>query len=800
MDGNNIFIPAIAVLRQRRPPGGKPFWDGFWKDFRDSTAYDNRKTRLVREIEPIVQTNLPADADLYAEVTYGDGASSKSNRPSQIWSESTLQVVESTDDKTFTVSGKKEDFEKLDTILQSSSFEKAKAPSGQRNPGKTTSREVYAISSIKSKNLGLNDRIDPLIGDKISMNSPDVIECIVELHQNVLPTRYDVIYDALRSQLVGNSSETIANEKIQKRGQYALFNNLSYIAKLTINDIRTLLENEEFNYIRVIRTAPNFSAQRSIFNFDISEATISNPITNEIIAIFDSGVAYPPISSNRFRVNHEKFLKSHRQEDTDHGTFVTSRALFGEDIERLVRREIDTLTPVGKYLDAQVLYYDPASNETNSDSDELLKALDEISSRYPQIKIYNFSIANTNPLDEEHPSELSERIDQLAREKDVLFICVTGNNDVYRMVNYDELFGRFSNSTMILSPADTAANIVVGSSAAKVDNEAAANIQNAPSPFTRTGIVRESVRKPDLVANGGNYLSASVTQGLPDPQQERAHTTSLQRYSVAGIGKDSRPRGDFGTSFSAPLVSRQAALCLNWIKGTNLASKLSCNGNYANLVKTLLVHSTGGQELPRGLDENQQRAFGYGIAEFSRLSSASDDEVTILYCDELDGLTKKHKLLFELPDFVTNGDMEFTFTLCYSPPVNRNYKKYTMLDVTGTLRVPYPGLDKDGQPTTKYSSISPDSTWTNNQSNYSGINHFTKRKRRGIRTNFVEILVQMLAFEEYENTFSDKQDMKQSYSLALTIKDLGANGRLKQELLQKSQIEVLNQTRVQVDV
>lgn len=790
-----IFIPSISVQRQRRSPGGKPFWDNFWKSFRAPDQYETRRLQLRDEVQPLLQTTLPQEANLYAEVEYTDGVTAKSNRPSRIWSDSHLEVVESTEKHKFTVSGKKEDFERLNAIIEASSFSNAKGGTNVRPGDKTTSREVYAVAAIRNKNLGLEGRIDKPISDLVNLNAPDEIECIIELYQDRLGTEYDEIYRLLSIEL-HDGTFTPNSTKVTKRDRHALFNNMTYYAKLTVAEIRHLLEeNETFNFIRLIRTAPNFSAQRSLLNIDMSGITIDPVQTNEIVGVFDSGITSPLM--HRLRHNHEKFIKTHRDENTEHGTLVCSRVLFGEDIEKVITREIDHLTPVAKYLDVQVLYYDPNEDKTNSDDDELLKALDEVTSRYPDIKVFNFSVADTTPLDEKHPSELTERMDQLARERDVLFICVTGNNEVYRMVEYDELFSRFSNSTMLLAPGDTVGNLTIGSSATNVDDDSSAEVENSPSPFTRAGVIRGDVRKPDLVANGGNYLKPSVIENLPSP--DYALTTSLQRYGVAGISESNTPRRDFGTSLSAPLITRESIIALDWLKRANIGTRLDCAGNYANLVKALVVHSTSETPLPSIDDPAVRAAYGYGIPSVGKIMHSSEDRVTILYCDELDGNTKKHKLLFELPEFVTSSDLEFTFTLAYTPPVDRNFEEYSMINVDGTVRVPYPAIE-DGEEVTKYKPLNPDSTWTNGKNKMSGISHFRKKKSGGIATSNLEVLVQMYTFKEYDEKFSNKEEIKQKYSFALTIKDLSGNGRLRQELMQSSQIETLAPIEVEVSV
>jgi len=794
---NFIFIPTNNAAKERRRPGGQHFWDNFWVDFSQPTVYDQNKERLVQQVLPVLAQNVSEDAHLYAEVQYSEEARNKSKRPTQIWTDSRLSIVESTDDFKFTVSGKKEDFEKFEEILQSSTFTKAKGGTDIRPKDMTLSREIYAMSAIRDKNVGLQSRVDEMIMRLITLDSPDRIDCIIELQKDKILTEYESIYEQITNYLgVANEDEDI--HTVEKRDRSALFSNLSYLAKLKVQQIRSLLEETgEFNFIRLIRILPNFSEQRSPMRIDLDGITINEPMTDEIIGIFDSGIASPRLRPLRFGTV-EKFLKSHRTENPEHGTFVLSRALFGEDIESVIDGSIDTLNPMAKYLDVQVLYDDPATSTSKSDIDELMKALGSIPRKYPDVRLYNFSIADTNPIDDEHPSELTEKLDTVARERDVLFLCVTGNNDVYKIVEYDELFDQFANNTRILSPGDNASNLTVGSIAEKFDDDSSAPQENFPSPFSRTGVVRDDIQKPDLVANGGNYLKPSIISALPS--EDYAHTTSLQRYGVPGLTTTDHPTRSIGTSQSAPLVTGQAASALDWIKKSNLDSRISCEGNYANLTKAVLVHSTYLKNLPPITDPHLRRAYGYGVADTTNVMKSSEDEVTVIYCDQLDGTAKKHKLLFELPDFVTSADLDFTFTLAYNPPVDRSFKEYTMINVSGTVRVPYEVTDTDtGEIKTKYNNLEPDTRWTNKKNSKSGLTHFSKRKRAGLTNNKVEVLVQMLAFEEYESKFTNSlQDMTQNYAICLTIKDLSQSGQLRARMMEMNQIEVLAPVEIEV--
>jgi len=784
---NNIFIPAQAVRKEVRRGGGSPFWQGFWKEFNSPTEYDHRRNKIADEINPIVQTSLPDTANLYAEVTYSEHASSKSSRPSQIWEEANLEVIQSTDELTFTLAGKKADFDRLASLVHSADYGVAKGSTSSTTKRKNMSREVFAVSSIRSQNKGLHNRVDINLKQMIQLDQPGSIDCIIELYPDKRSNEYDSIYQKLAGYL--------SLDDIKKRDDHTLFSNLTYSATLTVDQVKFLLDgNEQFNFVRLIRTAPNYTATRSVTNIDPAEWSVNQPETNQILGVIDSGISSPVFNSLVF--NTEKFRGKYTLDDKTHGTFVCSRALFSDQIAQLIAGSIDSLTPIGQYLDVQVLFKENDSGELRCDDDQLIKAIDEVTSRYPDIKVYNLSISSHEQLDERFPSELTEKLDKIANERDILFICVTGNNNICGTVDYNDIFSTHKNSSLLLSPGDTVSNLTVGSyvsSANLIDNDSGAEKAGYPSPFTRKGLIREKIRKPDIVSEGGNFLSRESAARLGTGQDR--DEVSRNKYGVVGLSTDT-PLKDIGTSFSAPIITNKALRILDAIKNSNIDQKLDCNKNISNLIKALLVHSTSDEPLPRISDVDIREALGFGASNTDAILGSSDDKVTILYCDKLDGTTKKHKLGFQLPDFVQSGNIKFTFSLAYNPPVDRNFAEYSMIDVTGKIRVPY---YKPNDPEVQYQYINASSDWRNHTTRGACVHHFNTIKRNGLRSNLLEVLVQMFIFEEYEHKFAGRvQEIDQPYAIAVTIEDLSESGRLRQEMLAMNQIESLTGIQIQV--
>lgn len=785
---DSIFIPSSPVIKEGRRGGGSPFQDSRWETFESSFEYDVRKEELKTSIMPLINNDDLKDKQVFAEVKYDEKSSSKSSRPANIWEDANLEIVQSVDPYTYTLLGTQEDFEQLKLLINESDFDTAKGNrSGVTTRQKNIAREVYAIAGIRDKNIGLENRIDLTISQYFIENKTGPIECIIELYPHIKRNEYEDHYKIITGHL--------GDDCIKMRNSSALEHGLSYNATLSLEEISYLLKRTvEFNFIKLISVAPSYISERSISNLDFTEWKLNEVKTNEIVGIVDSGVSSPLFNSTKLTT--EKFRGKFTDESKNHGTSVGSRVLFGDNVELAVNGTLDSLTPIAKILDVQVLFLEGVSGKLMADNDKLLEALDSVTRRYPNVKIYNLSIANDGGiLDERYVSELTEKIDKLARYKDILFVCVAGNNAICADVEYKDLFSTHIESTLVLPPGDNVCGITVGSITSKIDDNAGTSIENYPSPFTRKGLIRESVRKPELVAEGGNYLSMPAKQRLP--YGESPDTISENMYGVITQGTD-KPVPMNGTSISAPYISNQASIALDAINNSEIKEKLECEYNTVNLLRTMLVHSTGHDNHPAISDKDIAMAYGFGAPKIYDFFATNDNKVTIMYCDSLDMDHKVQKLLFQLPDFVANEKLKFTFTYSYLPPVNRNYEKYSMIDVSAKVRVPYERETKQGMELV-HRYINPSTNKRSYDKKGSTINHFSKIVNTGLSSNALEVIVQMYLHEQIEKEHYGRTDeLNQPYALALTIEDLSGEDKLKQALVEMGQIEALATLSVEV--
>ena len=422
-----------------------------------------------------------------------------------------------------------------------------------------------------------------------------------------------------------------------------------------------------------------------------------------------------------------------------------------------------------------------------------MKAIKESTNKL-DATLYNLSIASKEPVNEEDDVDDSTAlIDSISSKKDVLFITAVGNQNGNYALGYKGIFNTKDETCNISAPSDAINSLSVGSIAEIVDPDGLCSVVDNPSPFTRKGGFRNDIKKPELVAYGGNI------QKDPTNKYEASHLiASTNKYGV-GVMDNSGFCKDAGTSLSAPLITRVAAIVLNYLKKSNLATQIPLfNQNKANLVKALLIHSTSRITQANIKDEMVKRAYGFGKADhIPALFDDTEDVITIAYADAIGFSEKKQKILIKLPEYLLGKSIEFTFTLVYNPPINSNFKEYKMTNLQGSVGLAFPEIE-NGKPTGKMDiqALAPSHSWDNYRSNYFNTIHF-KKKVRNLKYLDLQIGIQMTVSNHLLNEM-EEDSILQNYAIVLSIKDITESGKLRSELLQKNQLVELVENIIKV--
>jgi hypothetical protein len=785
-----LLIPT-GNIRKETKSGGGAFWQSFWeKKVADNiesyqSQYQNRIRRSKSSLSQFNST-LPDNTQkkYYVDVKLtNEKKASKSNVPTKIWTESGLEVVATREDEegtVLTLGGEKEDFVKWESLVDASAFDEAMSGGGKT---RDISRELYAVTDIQNKNSTLEGRVSYLLNELIEENFEGEIDCIIELRSDVTHAEYDAHYSEL--------CDLLETARIHKRDLDFFITNTSFLATLSIIDVRSLLEDEAYNYINRIKTEPHFVAQRATPNMTLSNVQVGALLTNETVGLIDSGVNNQVL--NPLVSHHLNYLPTGTARAVEHGTNVASRLVFGDAFFEKVSNG-EEISPTVRIVDIVVLREE--RGDVSAKIDDLMKAIKESPVQAGEVTIFNLSISSREPiLDSEPFDELTELIDTVSHNHDVLFVVAVGNQTGNYALPYNDIFNTGDDSANICIPSDALNALSVGSISRNVSDETICSAEGYPAPFTRKGGVRGDVKKPELVANGGNVrIDNTGAYG------EIHRTASTRSYGVETLATTDFSK-DIGTSLSAPIVSREAALILDHLKRSSLPSTVEMFAtNKANLVKALLIHSTSQREQVKVDDDGVKRAFGSGEPDHAAgIFDDSENQVSIVYANRIIDTEKKHKLSIKLPEALLEKNLEFTFTFLYNPPVNRTIKEYKLIDLSATPRLVMPVIENGEVVDMKYKALYPKHSWENHRTNkYSTTSHF-KKKVQPLKCVDLEVLVQMTVADLLANKMGS-EEIPQDYAFVLTIKDLSESGQLRSLILQENELSELVQNIVEVQV
>ena len=374
-----------------------------------------------------------------------------------------------------------------------------------------------------------------------------------------------------------------------------------------------------------------------------------------IVCVIDSGVGTGSRFIDPFVIARENPLGP--PHDQDHGTFVASRALFGDSIrDQLSAGVFDNRVRI---VSVAAFTRDGVGNKIRPTADQLIRIVrDTVTRWHGRCKVYNLSMNLTpvggtlDPNATTTISPLAAEIDALSRRYGVLFVISAGNFPAPGMPTPIEAYPDYfkHEGARVLGPGEAMLALTIGSCAER-SNSGSMVAPGNPSPFTRRGPGFNNYRKPDLIAHGGNY-------GIGWSQQDD--------LCVAGLGShgDSLSYG-CGTSYSAPIVASLAAQILDAVPNATV-----------ELVRALLVHFAEFSPAARG-SELLSSLVGNGRPNPVRILRSTPWEQTFAFMGNVD-----YRQILKIPFFVPNGltsrkmrsRVRVRCTIAFAPETNRTLR------------------------------------------------------------------------------------------------------------------------------
>lgn len=513
--------------------------------------------------------------------------------------------------------------------------------STEEHVGRSYFAPIESISNIPTESK---------IEESIDFESEEKIEIIINLFSVISPKELLAISNTIEADLRNYVDD------IEKR----IFRNGITSLNCKIAPIHLTKIASDFSTIKEIKLCQTFTIPQSIIADAIpADLTVQSVQSSSTICIVDSGIFPNNILKNFIR---EQIIYSSPFSvdcEYNHGTFVASRCIFGDDVDICLATK--TLNPYCNVLDVSVFGVN-SWDEIIGPSDFLLRSAieDTVVKYHDQIKVYNLSLGVPIAIQDSTFSDLAKLLDYLAKEYKVLFVVAAGN--IKNLLgDYPSLHFNNPNSR-IGSPAESLLSLTVGS---VVKHTVATCLSESGfiSPFSRKGPGADHGVKPEVVAHGGNLISPYV---------------QIPRISTYGIAKNgSNLSTDVGTSFSAPIISQYAQRLFDFYP----------NGD-PNLVKALLCHFTDARNKPDELIDENIHYVGFGEPNIESALRSSKYNSAYIYEGQLDQDNYQF-ITFHVPTTFTADDsakLRVKVTITYDPQVNPdNDKEYSESRISAAL-------------------------------------------------------------------------------------------------------------------
>lgn len=545
------------------------------------------------------------------------------------------------------------------------------APVGQKNPP-----YLNLIEAIEAVGLaGPQDRIGKSLAS-LGIVSPGDFQAAqtylldVELFHPEDSTQAQIFVHRLEQALVSHGG-TIINTYI---GGHIILCRVE-ASGAAFSDVLSLLE------VASVELPPQPDLQQAEIGYlDIGDVQPGKPPHPDAvpIGIIDSGInsGHPLLA---YATKQGMVLKAGwvDADEAGHGTSVASISVYGDVSGRASAGDFNA--PFFA-VSARVVEADGKFPKEISVPELMDQSIRELHQKHG-CRIFNVSLGDIFAVyNQGKVGGWTSKLDDLARELDILIIVSAGNRDDLHSFG-EQIIQEYptylaDTSSGLLEPAPAANVLTVGSisqSNGLTDDDAefvgVIPICNAeePSPFTRTGPGIRGMIKPDLVDYGGCAVWDGPTQSIVNSKFKPS--VGVWAFHDQPINRLFRAR--CGTSFSAPLVAHKSAIILEQFPNST-----------ANFLRSLmaLTATIPAASVTRlaNMEKNAKLMIcGNGVTNVD-YAVASDDSRVIFAAD--DEIEADKFVVFELPIpevfQTTNGEREIKVSLAFDPPVRRTRADY----------------------------------------------------------------------------------------------------------------------------
>ena len=432
--------------------------------------------------------------------------------------------------------------------------------------------------------------------------------------------------------------------------------------------------------LQVLLSHPLVERIHGSFNIPVTQRTLeqSSPPDSDItlrdvaIGVIDDLVITSNPWLNTVVVAQAEFPSTHSFAATSgHGTQVAGIAAYG-DLRPLLGGEVpETVFPI---YSARIAEANNAGQAVvvGDPGDQIEAAMRWLRSQDVRIVVCAFSRSYAH--DGALPSTISARIDELARELNLVVVTATGNVTDAGALQWHADYPQYleASSARVAVPGTASLALTAGSIAhsdtvdiQRTPQGLAIARERQPSPFTRTGFApggnSRGHQKPELVHFGGNWATDQATGALVTDDPNLAVTTLIppDRGRLFGVSA--------GTSLAAPSVAHQVA---------RIADR------YPHASANLLRALTGLSSVPNDTSAFQDAttlASAYGVPVADRVLESGGNKAILVHEGVIPTDTRVVIDVPVPPEFLDSSSQRrrrFRVALAFDPPVRRSRKDY----------------------------------------------------------------------------------------------------------------------------
>lgn len=419
-------------------------------------------------------------------------------------------------------------------------------------------------------------------------------------------------------------------------------------------------------------------------NATLDDVRFDSPLET-IVGVLDDGVATGHPLLRDLIVADYALPEGHAWVDAGpHGTLVAGLAAYGGFETAFAQGHVELPSPT-RLACVRLLEPDGSGdpNSTHlpsSDPDhDVIETAVRLLHEANGVRVFNLSVTDRFPYAGPHASVLTEMLDSLSRELDVLIVVSAGNRRFAAdgttseglHVLHDYPAYMLDEDARLAEPAIAAIPLTVGSvglsdapvraaGRSHVDEHAVAR-RNRPSPFSRSGPGVTARAKPEVSHFGGDLVWAG-THLIPNDLGVGAvslnHDFGNRLFRVAS-----------GTSFAAPRLANLAARILDRYPDAS-----------ANLVRALIgiASSLPPEITDLNIDPDDLiRIVGSGLPDSEVATDSSTNRVLMTF----EGSVETDAIAIHpvpIPEEFVRGraDRWISIALAFDPPVRRQRREY----------------------------------------------------------------------------------------------------------------------------